>query len=1015
MIRLNRYWEDLNVLQVNREAPRASYIPYANEQSAKKGKRGHSPYYQTLNGAWKFQYHKSVLDVEEPFYEETADVSAWADVIVPSCWQVNGYDQLHYTNIDYPFPKDPPFVPDCNPAGLYVREFHSEAVRDDKEKHIVFEGVNSCFYLWLNGQFVGYSQGSRMPAEFNVTPYLKAGKNKVAALVLKWCDGSYIEDQDMWRYSGIFRDVYLLERDRVRIRDVFNTQSFGSGFQKAVLTTEIETTGLMNASVLLKDAEGNAVASAEAVVDGKGTVKLEVDLPKLWSAETPYLYDLYVSGGEEVLRFPVGFRQVSIENGEFKINGTAVKLKGVNRHDSHPELGQTIPVSHMVKDLVLMKQHNINTIRTSHYPSDTRFMDLCNEYGFYVVDEADLECHGIGNEHQEGSSHMLTRDPAWKAAFLDRAVRMVERDKNHPCVVMWSLGNESGYGENHIAMAEWIKERDPSIPVHYEGAAPHYKGHKNVACLDLESRMYASVQDIEAYAKDENSSKPLFLCEYSHAMGNGPGDLKDYWDVIYRYPKLAGGCVWEWCDHGIRTETEDGTAFYAYGGDFGDTPNDGNFCIDGLVTPDRKPHTGLLELKKVLAPIRFEEEDLKAGRVQVTNLYDFIDLSGIGVFWKLELDGRLIRQGLLDVDGIRPHESRTLTLPYALPDTASGRYVLTFTSWLKEETLWAAAGHEISFEQLEWTSGGPAANEDEQVSPAKPALPLQAAESGRWLTIEGFEFRYQFDLERGTVRRISRNGVTMLDEPSSFSVWRAPIDNDMFVQRKWLDEGYDRASMKTYSCEWGVADDGGIEISSRFSMGAASKEAILTGDLRWKVTVTGELRLQVNVKVQQELPYPYLPRFGLRLTLPRGMEEVEYSGFGPHESYIDKRQSVKRGRFLTTVDEMFEPYIMPQENGSRYGTEWAVVSNSQGMGLRFAASKPFSFNASHYSPEDLTEAKHDWELAKKKRQETIVHVDYKMSGVGSNSCGPELAEAYRLSEKEFRFEIDIVPVFKEDE
>ncbi|BBI32941.1 glycoside hydrolase family 2 TIM barrel-domain containing protein [Cohnella abietis] len=1017
MIRLDRYWENLNVLQVNREAPRAAYIPFVDENSAKSGKRGRSPVYQTLNGAWKFKYHKSVLNVVDPFYEETADVSTWDDLIVPSCWQVNGYDQLQYTNIDYPFPNDPPFVPNDNPAGLYVREFNISNQWDEKEKYIVFEGVNACFYLWINGQFAGYSQGSRMPSEFNVSSLLKPGKNKIAVMVLKWCDGSYLEDQDSWRFSGIFRDVYMLARDCVHVRDVFNKQKFEDGFRKVVLTTEIETNGHLNVSADLMDVEGKVVASVNALIDSKGTLRFEVDDPKLWSAETPYLYELYVRGGSEVLRFPVGFKQLTVEGGVFRINGQAVKLKGVNRHDSHPELGQTIPVTHMIKDLILMKKHNVNTIRTSHYPNDSRFMDLCNEYGFYVVDEADLESHGIGTGHIEGSAHSISRDPDWKAAFMDRAVRMVERDKNHPCVVMWSLGNESGYEANHIAMAEWIRERDPSIPVHYEGAAPHYKGSSQIDCLDLESRMYASVQEIEAYAKDENNVKPLFLCEYSHAMGNGPGDLKDYWDVIYRYPKLIGGCVWEWNDHGIATETKDGTPFFAYGGDFGDKPNDGNFCIDGLVTPDRKPHTGLLELKKVLAPVRIEEHDLKVGEIKVTNLYDFIDLSHVGVFWKIELDGRLIQQGQLDTEGILPQNSRLMTLPFNLPETFIGRYVLTFSIWLKEETRWAEAGHEISFEQMEWKCDKPSLEigDDVRDVSVKPSPALQTEETGRWLTVEGFDFRHVFDLESGTVHRISRNGVNMLDAPSAFTVWRAPTDNDMHVKEKWLEEGYDRAAMKTYHCNWAKTNDGNVEIRSRFSISADSRASILSGELCWNVNVSGEIRLILNVKVQAELPYPYLPRFGLRLSMPPGMEEVEYSGFGPHESYVDKRQSVKRGQFLTTVDEMFENYIMPQENGSRYGTEWAIVSNAQGMGLRFSTQNGFSFNASHFSPEDLTEAQHDWELAKMKSKNTIVHLDYKMSGVGSNSCGPVLAEAYRLNDKEFQYELSLTPVFKEDE
>lgn len=1011
MIQINRHWEDLNVLQVNREAPRAYFIPYADAVSAKSGKRGRSPHYQTLNGSWKFQYHRTVSSVEEAFYEEAADVSGWDDLIVPSCWQVNGYDQLHYTNLNYPFPCDPPYVPGDNPAGLYVREVSVPDHWEEKEKYIVFEGVNACFYLWVNGQFAGYSQGSRMPAEFNISPLLRQGKNKIAVMVLKWCDGSYLEDQDAWRYSGIFRDVYVLARDPHHIRDVFNKQTFQDGYRKAALMTEIETTGLLAVSAELQDAEGNVVGTDKAVLDGKGALRFELTDPVLWNAEKPYLYRLYIHSGEEVLQFPVGFRQITIADGVFRINEQAVKLKGVNRHDSHPELGQTIPVHHMIKDLVLMKKHNINTVRTSHYPNDSRFMELCNEYGFYVVDEADLECHGIGTAggFQNGVFHKLSRDPAWKDAFVDRAVRMVERDKNHPCIVMWSLGNESGYEANHIAMAEWTRLRDASIPVHYEGAAPHYEGNPYIDCLDLESRMYASVKEIEAYALDGNQKKPLFLCEYSHAMGNGPGDLKDYWDAIYRHPKLMGGCVWEWCDHGIKTETKDGTPFFAYGGDFGDTPNDGNFCIDGLVTPDRKPHTGLLELKKVIAPIRIEEHDLRIGQIKVTNLYDFIDLSHMGIFWKIEQEGQVIRQGQLEVAGIAPHSSQIVTLPYMMPETAAGRFVVTLSCWLKEETVWAEAGHEITFEQFEWKA-------DKQSEPEKAAKrmsPIQVKQTGHLLTVEGFDFRHVFDLRDGAVHQISKHGVDMLDAPSGFSIWRAPTDNDMHVKEKWLDEGYDRAVMKVYQCDWEQTGDHEVEIRSRFSLGAVSRFTILGGEACWKVNGSGEIVLQLHVKIGEERPFPFLPRFGLRLTMPQGMEEVEYAGFGPHESYIDKRQSVRKGKFLTTVDEMFENYIMPQENGARYGTEWAIVSNEQGMGLQFSASEGFSFNASHFTPEDLTKAAHSWELAK--RKETIVHLDYRMSGVGSNSCGPELAEPYRLNDKEFRFELRLMPVFKEDE
>ncbi|WP_342782049.1 glycoside hydrolase family 2 TIM barrel-domain containing protein [Saccharibacillus brassicae] len=1078
-----RYWEDPNVLEVNRARPRSFYIPYGDDRSADSGRRSRSSRYRTLNGNWKFRYYGRVSDVPDDFYAESGDDGSWDELIVPSCWQMHGYDRLQYTNVNYPFPCDPPYVPDDNPAGLYLRTFNVPNEWNGTAQHLVFEGVNACFYLWVNGVFAGYSQGSRMPAEFDVTSLLKGGSNRIAVMVLKWCDGSYLEDQDAWRYSGIFRDVYLLARDPVHIRDVFNKQAFAEGFGTAFLTTGIDATGPLDARAVLRDASGRAVATDRARIDGQGSLRFEVPNPTLWNAERPYLYTLCVYGGEEVLRFAVGFRQIAITDGVFRINGQAVKLKGVNRHDAHPELGQTIPVPHMIRDLELMKRHNINTIRAAHYPNDSRFLQLCDEYGFYLIDEADLECHGIGSAggFEGGGFHALARDPAWRDAFVDRAVRMVERDKNHACVVLWSLGNESGYGPNPIAMAEWIRSRDPSIPIHYEGAAPHYEGDPDTASLDVESRMYTSPQEIEAYALDPEKTKPMFLCEYSHAMGNGPGDLRQYWDVFYRHPKLMGGCVWEWCDHGIRTQTPEGVPFFAYGGDFGDRPNDGNFCIDGLVTPDRLPHTGLLELKQVMAPIAIEAAHPERGELEVTNRYDFVDLSHLELFWQIRQGDRLVDQGRLGLSAA-PGSTESVRLPYGLsaqpaetaetprsdaasnglparepaakndlPGGPAGRRLLTLSCRLNADTGWAEAGYELAFAQFEWetepssafgstpqsssetmlestaettpettlgsapeSDAAPQGERSAERPPAFAPIPaVRAQQEGQVLTIEGFDFAHAFDLRQGSVSRMSRHGVELLDSPARFAIWRAPIDNDMHVKEKWIEEGYDRAVTKVYACGWEQTGESEVKIRTSFALTAVSRYPLLTGEAVWTVNGAGEIVLRADMKFDERGTLPYLPRFGLRLALPAGMEQVEYRGFGPHESYVDKRQSVRKGRFASTVDGMFESYIMPQENGSRYGTEWAVVSNEQGMGLRFAAEAPFSFNASHYAPEDLTAASHTWEL--KRRQETIVHLDYKMSGVGSNSCGPELAEAYRLNDKAFRFEVRLIPVFREDE
>ncbi len=1007
MIQINRYWDNPEVLEVNREKPRAYYIPYADEASAHAAKRGHSPFYQTLNGMWKFRYERSIRLVEDEFYLPSADVSDWDELLVPSCWQTNGYDRLHYTNVNYPIPCDPPYVPDENPAGLYVRDFNVSGDWEGKDKFIVFEGVNACFYLWVNGAFVGYSQGSRVPAEFDLSDKLHGGRNSIAVLVLKWCDGTYLEDQDLWRYSGIFRDVYLLARDPQRIRDLFIRQQLEADFSKGLLSVEIDTTGPVEVKLELQDARGRSVSAGQMTIDGMQTMQLEVTQPQLWNAENPYLYKLAAFVGEEVLLFNVGFRSIEIKQGVFMINGAAVKLKGVNRHDSHPELGQTIPLNHMIKDLKLMKRHNVNTVRTSHYPNDPRFLDLCDRYGFYVVDEADLECHGMdpADKHDPGSWHRLTRDPQWKQAFLDRAVRMVERDKNHACIVMWSMGNESGYGANHIAMAEWSKQRDASRPVHYEGAAERYNGDPNVECLDVDSHMYASVAYIEAYAANEASRKPLFLCEYSHAMGNGPGDLKDYWDVIYRYPKLMGGCVWEWVDHGIKTETEDGRSYFAYGGDFGDQPNDGNFCIDGLVSPDRLPHTGLLELQKVYAPVRIEAGDLRAGKVKISNLYDFIDLSHLRFLWKMEKDGAIIQQGELDDIAVPPHSSQIVTVPFELPAASSSRYFLTFSCVTRQANEWADAGYEVSFEQF----GLPVVKT--VAADIRQSHPVEASQDGDLLTVGGFDFVHVFDLYEGMPVRLSKHGLDMLQSPVRFSLWRAPTDNDRYIKKSWMEEGYDRAQMKVYRSEWKRVSESVIEITVSFSLGGYIRTPFLYGEAMWTIDGTGEVAVKGEMKRRGELPF--LPRFGLQLTMPAGNEEVEYFGLGPHESYMDKRQSVRKGSYLLTVDEMFENYVMPQENGSRYGTEWAIVSNEQGMGLKFTADGEFSFNAAHYTQEDLTQAMHTYELVK--RKETIVHLDYQMSGVGSNSCGPELLPAYRFDEEAFAFTFRLCPVFKEDE
>ena len=1002
---VEKYWEDPHILHLNCEKPHAYFIPHDNEHKAINGFREASAFFKSLNGSWKFKYHETVHDVEDGFYAADFDASRWDSLTVPSNWQMHGYDKPQYTNVNYPYPCDPPFVPDDNPAGLYIRDFKLEG-NAGGNTYLVFEGVDSCFYLWVNGVFAGYSQVSHMTSEFDVTRYLKPGNNRVAVMVLKWCDGSYLEDQDMWRLSGIFREVYLLSREKVHIADVFVKPALNEDFSSGTLECAVEVKGSADAKVqaVLKDAEGGVISRQSADISGSGSFKFEVATPRLWSAEKPYLYHLFLYSGNEVILFKAGFRRIEIKDSVLRINGTPVKFKGVNRHESHPELGHTVPVDHMKRDLYLMKRHNINAIRTSHYPDDPRFPRLCDELGFYLIDEADLECHGVGAAKDKD---MLAKSPLYAEAFLDRMQRMVERDKNHPCIVVWSLGNESGFGENHIRMAEWAKSRDGSRLIHYEGACWVEEAHLvDSSALDMISNMYPSIETITNEILARKDDRPLVLCEYSHAMGNGPGDLKEYWDLFYKTPRLAGGFVWEWCDHALWAGTPEGTRFLAYGGDFGDKPNDGNFCMDGLVYPDRTPHTGLLELKNVIAPVRVEAEDLGAGSIRITNLYDFSDLSGLELNWKVEKDGGPVAAGVIEDLEVAPHESKTLALPYRMPQRADGRYFLTVSFTQKADTLWAEKGYEVAFAQFELPAGPV-----KKTAPDRTQMPaLATVKTEKEITVGGPDFQYVFSLRYGAFTSIRYNGVELLCAKPKFNVWRAPTDNDRNIRQKWEEEGFDRLDTHVYSVTVADEDDRHISIRTEFSLGGYTRKPAIRATAVWTVYGSGDVVLDTRAKVREGLPF--LPRFGLQLHMPAGNGQVEYFGYGPHESYADKHRSTRKGRFEATAASMHENYLMPQENGSHYSTEWAAVTNLLGMGLLFVGMDDFSFNASHYTPEDLTNAMHPHEL--RRREETVVNIDYKMSGVGSNSCGPELLPQYRLSERDIGFKLRIRPIFKEE-
>jgi beta-galactosidase len=999
---IEKYWEDPNILHVNCEDPRSYFIPYNNIGDALRSCREDSGCFKSFNGTWSFCYFDSISEVQDDFLKEDFKTEDLDSIPVPSNWQMHGYDIPQYTNVAYPFPFDPPYVPNKNPAGIYIRDIDID-IDPEKDYYINFEGVDSCFYLWINGRFTGYSQVSHMTSEFKATSFLVNGKNRIAVLVLKWCDGSYMEDQDMWRLSGIFRDVYLLERDKRHITDVYIKTELQDDQENASVTCAVRVCGSVRA--VLSDPENVVLYDVSKTINGSGSFVFNISKPCLWNAECPKLYTLMLYSGSEILPFRIGVRKIEIKGSVILINGTAVKFKGVNRHDTHPLLGHTTPPDHMMNDLKLMKRHNINAVRTSHYPNDPRFLEYCDELGLYVIDEADLETHGAVNA---GDIDHISRDPQYILSYMDRMQRMVERDKNHACVVIWSLGNESGYGENHIAMAAWAKKRDPSRLIHYEGPFGCASGGAvtDTTCLDVCSRMYPPVSWIEnGFLTDLREKRPLILCEYSHAMGNGPGDIKEYWDLIYKNKRLAGGFVWEWADHSILADRADGGKYYAYGGDFGDTPNDGNFCIDGLVYPDRRPHTGLLELKNVLSPIRAHAYDVKKGKIVLRNMYDFNDLRQISLNWTVSKNGICVFEGTIQDLDVGPRMSKTYTLPYTLSDDMTGRWFLTLRYVLNDRMPFADKGEEMGHDQFELLAAG---KKKSKISPVAAGL-IDAVVSDNDIVIKGTDFLYRFNRYHGTFDMLKYHGTDLICKEPYFNIWRAPVDNDRNVKQMWMEQGYDKAQCHVYSSDIAEKDEDHITIRTDIAIGSYSKEPFIRGTAVWTVFGSGDIILDNRVVVRKGLPF--LPRYGLMLTMPENSGSVEYFGYGSHESYIDKRRSACKGRFRSSVDDMHEDYIRPQENGSHYGTEWVAVTDRLGTGLLFSGSRVFSFSVSRYTPQDLTVADHNYKLIK--RKSVIINIDYKMSGVGSNSCGPELLPKYRFSERRIGFRIMIRPICKE--
>ncbi|MFU1797023.1 beta-galactosidase subunit alpha [Paenibacillus azoreducens] len=1013
-IMTERDWDNLGVLKRNRAKSRAYFIPFPDRAGALSYDRGSSPWFRSLNGLWKFSFAEGPELVPQHFYEKDYDISGWDDIRVPGHWQLQGYGHPHYTDLYYPFPVDPPHVPNDNPTGSYVREFELPSQWDGKNVSIKFDGVDSAFHVWLNGSFIGYSQGSRLTSEFDLTPYLHAGVNRLAVRVYQWSDGSYLEDQDMWWMSGIFRDVYLVaEPADIRIADFTVVTELDADLTHAVLSVRMDMEGKdVQGKVRLQllDHAGAEVVSAEKLLPGQAQAEcnLPVAKPALWSAESPYLYHLVLTvldSGEQVtetIAQRVGFRRIEVKDGQFLVNGKAIMLKGVNRHDHHPDTGRTVTLSTMLQDIKLMKQHNINAVRTAHYPNDPRFYDLCDEYGLYVMEETDLETHGF---EPLGNISRLSDNPAWKEAYVDRIRRMVERDKNHPSVIFWSLGNESGFGCNFRAMSQWCKEHDKTRLVHYEE-------DREAEVCDVVSTMYSSVEKMEGFGQMEDHPKPHILCEFAHAMGNGPGGLRPYFNAFDKYRRLQGGFVWEWIDHGLSRKKADGSNDYAYGGDYGDVPNNGNFVIDGLVRPDRTPSPGLIEYKKIIEPVRVEMID--AGRIRITNRYDFIGLDHLQAHYSVTEDGCTLQSGALELPDIAAGESCEVTVPLRadLPQVGVEPGVerwLNVGFTLAADCSWASQGHEVAWAQFAL----PAAEQMETDSMAlsHERRTLAVDEDGRYLAFHNDEFRISFDRLQPGIASLNLGGKELISGGPRLNFWRAPIDNDMYVLPDWRKAHLDRLSERIDDFRWKRIDDAAVRLTWTSRIAPPVYDWGFRCEISYTVSGSGLVMIDVN-GTPEGTPPAMLPKIGLQLQIPGDMENVQWYGRGPGESYSDSKEAGRFGVYRNTVDGLFTPYIYPQENGNRTDVRWMSIADGAGIGLLAAGAPVLEFSARRYADADLESAQHMSDL---KSQEYItLNLDYRQNGLGSNSCGPAQAPEHTVKPEPFRFRILLQAYMAED-
>jgi len=1007
MRRAYKRWEDIHLSHNNRKSASASFWRYSSKEQALEMNKEDSIGYQSLDGEWEFLYLEAPELSPSGFYHIDHDSSNWDCIEVPSCWQMKGYGKMSYTDLYYQFPINPPYVPTENPTGIYRRSFHLDERVPGRRSILKFNGVDSAFDLWVNGEHAGYSKVSRLPSEFDITSYVAAGDNQITVRVYQWSDGTYLEDQDMWWLSGIFRSVELYQIPETTIEDIYVVTEFDGMYQDSDLKVQIKLGNraageqIVRVACELFDDQGELVAQMEQeMAASAGTVndmmlKQRITAPKQWTAETPNLYSLLLTlyEGEkavEVIPLRIGFRCVEVKDGNITVNGKVIMLNGVNRHDHDPEHGRTVSKERMLQDILLMKRHNINAVRTAHYPNNEVFYDLCDQYGLYVIDEADLECHGF---ELIDRYDWLSDNKEWEQSYVDRAERMVMRDRNHASIIMWSLGNESSFGSNFQSMAQACKRLDPTRLVHYEG-------DRKAIVTDVYSTMYTRLERLKEIGRDDEGKKPHLMCEYGHAMGNGPGGLQEYQDVFRQYKRLQGGFIWEWCDHGIQQVDADGNTYFAYGGDFGDEPTNGNFCIDGLIYPDQTPSPALLEYKKVIEPVKTRAVDLKQGKIEIENTYQFIDLSDLLLDWKIVHDDQVLGRGTEPLDNILPGEKRELRIDYFIDEIVPNTdYYLNLQYRLKDGTAYAEQGYVVADAQFKLPY------ERTELAVRQVSGEINVVRGAVYTTISNDQFEAVFDHIYGYLHSYRRQGAAWIERGPRLTMWRAPIDNDMYKVDDWKKKYFLHLSSEQL-VDFDVKDYGSyaeVNISTYFS--ALNQAFGFDSTYRYIVYADGTIRLHLSgepVILCKEVP-SMLPRLGVEMHVRQELGQVTWYGRGYGENYVDSKQASKMGIYHAAVEDLHTPYVYPQENGNRTDVRWFSMSDRESS-LLFKSRHSCELTVHDYTTEALERAKYRHELEKASYH--VVHIDHMQTGLGSNSCGEEQLPPYKLGLQPFEIDVE---------